>query len=240
MDESPADFTAKSWSERLLILLKRGSGLALLVSIIAFSSAIFTSYDFYKQAILRAQEGYNANIQAIETRKRLLEQISEIRSLQSNLQSTIDDLAKLARQVPDSTLRDGLQDKILTLQQQILQVNDAIYRSIDLTVFRKSSSNQQPQATFAFPDFVSRAAAEPTPQVPALAPQRFNQDDARLYVMMSVFVVLGATFIVSVIAIFKTSNPEVLKFAFDTVKTLMGFFIGVATAFLGLPVAPHP
>lgn len=66
-----------------------------------------------------------------------------------------------------------------------------------------------------------------------------TQETARLYVMLSVFIVLGVTFIVSVVAIFRATNEDVLKFAFDTVKTLMGFFIGVATAFLGLPAAPH-
>jgi hypothetical protein len=44
---------------------------------------------------------------------------------------------------------------------------------------------------------------------------------------------LGITFIISVAAIFKTTNAEVLKFAFDTTKTLLGFFIGVATTLIG-------
>jgi hypothetical protein len=51
--------------------------------------------------------------------------------------------------------------------------------------------------------------------------------------MVLVFCVLGATFIISIVAIFRTTNPEVLKFAFDTVKTLLGFFIGVATTLVG-------
>ena len=48
-----------------------------------------------------------------------------------------------------------------------------------------------------------------------------------------VFAVLGLTFIISIVAIFKTTNADVLKFAFDTVKTLLGFFIGVATTLIG-------
>jgi hypothetical protein len=38
---------------------------------------------------------------------------------------------------------------------------------------------------------------------------------------------------ISVVAIFMTKDAEVLRFAFDTVKTLMGFFIGVATTLIG-------
>ncbi len=57
--------------------------------------------------------------------------------------------------------------------------------------------------------------------------------------MIAVFFVLGVVFIASLIAIFVTTNPDVLKFAFDTIKTLMGFFIGVATAFLGIPTTPR-
>jgi hypothetical protein len=60
-------------------------------------------------------------------------------------------------------------------------------------------------------------------------------DDAKLYIMLFVFVILGLVFVGSIIVIFATKDQEVLKFAFDTIRTLMGFFIGVATAFLGLP-----
>jgi hypothetical protein len=51
--------------------------------------------------------------------------------------------------------------------------------------------------------------------------------------MLIVFVTLGLTFIISIVSIFRSTYPEVLKFAFDTVKTLLGFFIGVATALMG-------
>jgi hypothetical protein len=61
-------------------------------------------------------------------------------------------------------------------------------------------------------------------------PRRIT-DEMRMWIMVLVFVVLGITFIISVAAIFNTTNAEVLKFAFDTVKTLLGFFIGVATGF---------
>jgi hypothetical protein len=45
--------------------------------------------------------------------------------------------------------------------------------------------------------------------------------------------VLAIVLIISIVAIFLTKDAEVLRFAFDTVKTLMGFFIGVATTLIG-------
>jgi len=53
------------------------------------------------------------------------------------------------------------------------------------------------------------------------------------WVLGVMLLALTAAFIVSICAIFKTTNPDVLRFAFDTVKTLLGFFIGVATTLIG-------
>jgi len=53
---------------------------------------------------------------------------------------------------------------------------------------------------------------------------------------MTAFVILGVAFVISFVALFLAKNREVVKFALDTTKTLMGFFIGVVSAFLGLPV----
>ncbi|SNT01732.1 hypothetical protein SAMN05216374_2320 [Tardiphaga sp. OK246] len=58
-------------------------------------------------------------------------------------------------------------------------------------------------------------------------------NEARRWVLGLVLGVLALTFLVSIVSIFFTSNAEVLKFAFDTVKTLLGFFIGVATTLIG-------
>jgi cytochrome c biogenesis protein CcdA len=66
-----------------------------------------------------------------------------------------------------------------------------------------------------------------------------THEEARLYIMISVFIVLGITFAGAILAVFITTNREILKWAIDTIKTLMGFFIGVATAFVGIPVAPR-
>lgn len=62
-------------------------------------------------------------------------------------------------------------------------------------------------------------------------------DDVKMYIVLIIYCILGLTFVASVIAVFRTANQTALNFAIDTIKTLLGFFIGVATAFMGLPVA---
>jgi hypothetical protein len=56
---------------------------------------------------------------------------------------------------------------------------------------------------------------------------------AKQWLLGGVLAVLASAFIGSVVTIFMTKDAEVLRFAFDTVKTLMGFFIGVATTLIG-------
>jgi len=57
----------------------------------------------------------------------------------------------------------------------------------------------------------------------------------KIYVIFGIFAVLGIAFLIAVGAVFTTANPATLAFATDTVKTMLGFFIGVATGFLGGP-----
>jgi hypothetical protein len=57
--------------------------------------------------------------------------------------------------------------------------------------------------------------------------------DAKRWLLVGVMSVLAGAFLFSILAIFRTKDPQVLQFSFDTVKTLMGFFIGVATTLIG-------
>jgi hypothetical protein len=57
----------------------------------------------------------------------------------------------------------------------------------------------------------------------------------KLYIVAGMFVVLGIVFVVAVFAIFLARRPAAVAFATDTVKTMLGFFIGVITAFMGAP-----
>jgi hypothetical protein len=76
------------------------------------------------------------------------------------------------------------------------------------------------------------AQNNPRPPLSSLAPRKLSEE-LRIWIMLIIFLTLALTFLVSIISIFKSTNPDVLKFAFDTVKTLLGFFIGVATTLIG-------
>jgi hypothetical protein len=70
---------------------------------------------------------------------------------------------------------------------------------------------------------------------PAAEPPATQLAWMKLYIVAGMFVVLGIVFIVAVVAIFTASKPATLSFATDIVKTMLGFFIGVITAFMGGP-----
>lgn len=75
--------------------------------------------------------------------------------------------------------------------------------------------------------FIASAYAESQPAAATLP------SAAKQWLLGGVLGVLAVVFVGSVVTIFMTKEAEVLRFAFDTVKTLMGFFIGVATTLMG-------
>ena len=58
-------------------------------------------------------------------------------------------------------------------------------------------------------------------------------NEVRRWILGLVLLTLVAVFVGSLFAILFVKEAEILRFAFDTVKTLMGFFIGVATTLIG-------
>jgi hypothetical protein len=87
-----------------------------------------------------------------------------------------------------------------------------------------SHSRLEPEWKFGF---VASAYAESQPAAATLP------SSAKQWLLGGVLGVLAIVFVGSVVTIFMTKEAEVLRFAFDTVKTLMGFFIGVATTLMG-------
>ena len=118
------------------------------------------------------------------------------------------------------------------MSKNSISLTDTMYRAAAVYSGRNITTNNWDLHLFSFsaPAF-AQAASAPTP------PNRLTQDDAKLYVMIAVFILLAITFLTSIVAVFLTKEETILKFALDTVKTLLGFFVGVATAFLGLPAA---
>lgn len=62
----------------------------------------------------------------------------------------------------------------------------------------------------------------------------YSESDIRGIVIISIFSAMGIFFFLSVAALFFSKSPNVVAFAMDSVKTLLGFFIGVAATFMGV------
>jgi len=234
MDIAPQEFSGKSLPERIGLLLRGGGVWMLIIASFAFFTAFYSLFVEYTS---RNYQERAAIAQAAEMRITL----AKITHQAQSMQDTAEEITKIASQIPDAQLRENILQKALLLQKQIFELVGGLYKTLETPRGPLKHSGNEPNKlpSLSSLSIISGASAQPaTPQPPSAAGTRFTQEDARLYVMLSVVVVLGITFLTSVVAIFKATNPDVLKFAFDTVKTLMGFFIGVATAFLGLP-APH-
>ena len=63
---------------------------------------------------------------------------------------------------------------------------------------------------------------------------KLTPDDVRLYGVVVILVVLGLAFMLCILMILFSDHARRLTFAIDTVKVLMGFFVGVATSFFGV------
>lgn len=99
----------------------------------------------------------------------------------------------------------------------------------------------QPRARLIPANLVVPSSPAPSPtisvSIPTVAggPTAANLAWTKLYIVFGMFGALVLTFLIAVVAIFTSSNPAAIAFATDTIKTLLGFFIGVATAFMGAP-----
>jgi hypothetical protein len=62
----------------------------------------------------------------------------------------------------------------------------------------------------------------------------YDQNKVRILVVIAIFCTLAIFFFVSVGALLFSKNASVVAFAMDSVKSLLGFFIGVGMSFMGL------
>jgi hypothetical protein len=62
----------------------------------------------------------------------------------------------------------------------------------------------------------------------------YSESEIRGIVIISIFACMGVFFFLSTGALLFSKNAKVVAFAMDSVKTLLGFFIGVAMSFLGV------
>jgi hypothetical protein len=62
----------------------------------------------------------------------------------------------------------------------------------------------------------------------------YSESDIRGIVIVSIFVCVGLFLFLSTGALLFSTNAKVVAFAMDSVKHLLGFFIGVAMSFMGV------
>jgi len=62
----------------------------------------------------------------------------------------------------------------------------------------------------------------------------YSESEIRGIVIVSIFSCMGVFFFVSTGALLFSKSAKVVAFAMDSVKTLLGFFIGVAMTFMGV------
>jgi hypothetical protein len=62
----------------------------------------------------------------------------------------------------------------------------------------------------------------------------YSENEIRGIVIISIFSCMGIFFFLSTGALLFSTNAKVVAFSMDSVKTLLGFFIGVAMSFMGL------
>ena len=222
---SPSSIPPHSFRERVLFLLQEGYLALLLGSIAAFLFA-------------------GASIYIALERSKVTSPIK--------ISFVLDELDKMSRatfELQDQILRT--RSEVRTEREEVIErfnVMDQITRSIffqiqDIRSRLRSAApiaSNEPDTILQVADHLNSlvSLARAQAQQPVAPTQRFSQEDAKVYIMVFVFCVLGVTFFTSMSAVFMTTSPDILKFAFDTIKTLLGFFIGVATAFLGIPTPP--
>jgi len=167
-----------------------------------------------------------------------LAQFSRLQTTLRTIDSEISDLRATLANPEKPPSRDDLLQRVDRLGSAIDQLHNEVIKGF-LRFLPRSEAPASPSGLIgaAHAQPVTAPVPQPAPSTAPVpqptAPSRRVSEDMRTWIMVSVFVVLGMTLVISIVAIFKTANAEVLRFAFDTIKTLIGFFIGVATTLIG-------
>jgi hypothetical protein len=216
MQQRLEEFVTKSATERLKSLFSTrhlwliiGSNVAMIVAGIAYAMWVHEQ---------RLQT--EVFLDLLEQARREIKVVDTVRSVLPHLEAALDELGK----------QDTDKAKVVV---SIRGAVDALDSSIRNLGGRRSAL---PEWDF-FSIASAHAQAQPSAPAPGATPPTLPSDraltpEAKRWLLGGVLGILGIVFIVSVSSIFMTKDADVLRFAFDTVKTLMGFFIGVATSLI--------
>jgi hypothetical protein len=212
-------FAHASAYERLKIIVRKARWLQWLLTIIALVSLAF----------ITERIGYHVG--SAQTQDELITQHGT--EALDKLNHSYATLLRLANDIQGLQLPGDAKNQLLQDITQLKTENGDVWVTL-ATIVQVVNPNAKIERKLSDLLIGSAYAQEPPlRQLNVPLPQRRLSDETRTWIMLIVFATLGVTFIVSIISIFKSTNPDVLKFAIDTVKTLLGFFIGVATTLLG-------
>jgi len=225
----PEEFSKLSAATRLWTLTRSGLLAFLIVALVSFGVSAYYWFSFVDREQAFALELKLATEMVYQARER-------INSIQTRVNDRLDNIEKIANTPVVDPQAIVAQARLAKEDLLLLQRVSAEFLEVVLWRIQRRTDNmlRLRDASSAFSKFSMTSTAHAQATVsPESRRTTVVPDWARLWVMMAVFVVLGITFLGSVAAIFFVTNTEVLKFAFDTVKTLLGFFIGVATTLIG-------
>lgn len=205
---------ARSFTERLAFLASNKQLTLLVVTTVFF---VFT---FIPATVLVDKlKGTKEQLQQTERLERVLD---ELRVNSSVLVQTLEGMEDTLGQLADDPSK-----KAALAQLSIAKKLAGNLRSLSSVGWRESSA-------IDWPSLISVAYADDAQASVQSDGEKLSIATAKLYIVGFVFMVLGITFVGAIVAVFTTANTAVLSFAIDTIKTLLGFFIGVGTTFMGV------
>ncbi len=192
-----------AWQRIKLLLSSRGSALNLIVVFVGMLSLVVTMYSYLE---MRRAISDNPGYQLVQS-------AAKIEVLQRRIFS-------LSEAMRDDSSRAELRELLGVMNREVDTVR---------TIGETLRGHGRAEAPTLLDYFIAPASATETKPADA----KFSIDDARPFGMLIILGALGLTFLGSIGTILFGRDPSRIAFAQDTVKTLMGFFIGVATTFFG-------
>ncbi|RWE78793.1 hypothetical protein [Mesorhizobium sp.] len=226
MAPSPELSQASSIQARLRLLRARGLSSLVFTSIIVFVLAIFAMITYAIEQKNRAETLTREAVFISETSHSLTYQAKSIGQIIDEMKTirdsshAIEDKA-VALKIQNST------DKVIDTLGVMTRENIRL-----LNVLGKGYPVESRALDYSF---ITTAQAEDRNAGDEEANEKILKASIRGYVYIGMVVSLLILLLMCTAAVFFTKNEKVFSFAVDTIKTLVGFFIGVLSSLFGLP-----
>ncbi|HXO68138.1 MAG TPA: hypothetical protein VN838_04170 [Bradyrhizobium sp.] len=208
-NEVVQNLVKRTWIERLKYLLS-AKHLALTFSIIAGFTSLITAF----LTVIDHQPTSNEVSDPLAViGRRLSEQADKIGTAN-------DEIRRVAQALTSGEARIRILE-----QQRVIEEEAAVLKVYGEGLAKRETKRDKRSIWSIFSPAYAQSG------VPS--PPRLSVDDVRLYGIVLILSTLGVAFILCIGIILFSDHAKRLTFAIDTVKVLMGFFVGVATSFFG-------